>query len=123
LRNIHQKEFKPLLQSRITISSAHLSVKFVSSNKVVCSVVVSKKVFKKAHDRFRVKRRVYSIIETKIINSTQLLHGFYLLTVKSNAILSLSVKNLEVEVIDLISRLSVQIVTSLTKKRTDRKLP
>jgi ribonuclease P protein component len=123
LRNIHQKEFKPLLSSRLQVGTKHMQIKFCEGSRLVFSVVVPKKIFKKAHDRFRVKRRIYSILSTHIINNTSIIKGFYLLSIKNSAILSLSSEDLVGEVIQLIKELTFQTVESLTKKRGNERIP
>jgi len=78
-RRIPRRLFKPLLESRKYFNSEHFSLRVIPSKEVRIAVSVSKKIYKKAVVRNKVRRRVYSAMRD-LISSLRV--GLYLVVAK-----------------------------------------
>ena len=91
IHKISQKEFQPLLKTGkynqnqfFTLVSGVLPEKTLNNKGFKCAVVTSKQVSKKAIERNRVRRRIYSIMQ-KNQNSLKN-NGFYIFLTKKTAV-------------------------------------
>ncbi len=62
-QRLNRTEFSASFQIGRRAHSPHLTVITVPAKFFKCAVVVSKKAAKKAHDRNRIRRRLYALIE------------------------------------------------------------
>ena len=79
-KRIPREDFGPLLASRIFVHSPHFTLR-VAPGRGLAAVSVSKKVSKKAVERNRVRRRVYSVLKDLLPS-----RGLYLFVAKSGAV-------------------------------------
>jgi ribonuclease P protein component len=75
---MNRTQFSAFFASGRRVHGSYTTLLISSSDRFSCSVVVSKKVAKKAHDRNRIKRRLYAIIKT-LETERQLIGGFIIL--------------------------------------------
>lgn len=98
---IPRKDFKYLLEQKRYFNSPNFTLRFAKreNKSPQFSVSVSKKVSKKAVDRNRVRRRVYSVLR-----SVQAPEGMYFFIAKPSSI-NLKGEKLRMEIVKLISSL------------------
>lgn len=67
---LSRSEFATFFKSGERYNSPFLTLVYTNHKRLHCSVVVSKKVAKKAHDRNKLRRRVYGKLHNKLKSST-----------------------------------------------------
>ncbi len=101
-QRLSRVEFDQCFKAGRRFHSPNLQCIYCPSPDFHGSAVVGKKVFKKAVDRNKQRRRIYAALYR--VRCQQSLHGVYILIAKPSA-KSVGYKTLSVEIVDLVGRI------------------
>ncbi|MCB9810739.1 MAG: ribonuclease P protein component [Candidatus Nomurabacteria bacterium] len=79
---LNSASFNTLLAQGRRLHNMYSTVIYAPATSFACVVVVGKKIFKKAHDRNRLRRRVYAVISRLVADKKPT--GAYIVLIKPN---------------------------------------
>jgi ribonuclease P protein component len=109
LRVKRKKTIDLLSQSRYSVKTNIVTLKAVTQDSFAIMIVVSKKVFKKAHDRVLAKRRVLAIVRLSKLDE-QLPKAAYQIRLHNSKIASYTFGELQNDLLDGFTKLSQIVV-------------
>jgi ribonuclease P protein component len=116
-----QDEIKTVLRSKISIKTAHLLIKLLKSDlpNFRITVIISKKIFKRANKRNRIRRKVIALFQDLKYNDRLPPFISCIIQVQNKNVITQSVTQLQTEIIPEMSTL----YTKMLKQNLTKKLP